>query len=57
MTSKFGQVINMSLKDIPHMGRSTQGVILMRFADKTDHIAAVTAVTGTPDMVEEAPKA
>lgn len=56
MTSKFGQVINMSLKDIPHMGRSTQGVILMRFADKTDHIAAVTAVMGTPELAEETPK-
>lgn len=44
ITSKFAQVIKLPLKNIPLMGRSTQGVILMRFAGKDDHIAAVTAL-------------
>lgn len=45
MTSKKGQVIKLPVKNIPQMGRSTQGVILMRFAQsKSDNVAAVTAL-------------
>lgn len=44
ITSKFGQVIKLPLKNIPQMGRATQGVILMRFTAKTDAVAAMTAL-------------
>ena len=44
VTSKFGQVIKLPVKNIPQMGRSTQGVILMRFTDKTDGVAAMATL-------------
>jgi len=44
ITSKFGQVVRLALKDIPELGRATQGVILMRFARKSDCVAAVTTI-------------
>lgn len=44
INSKFGQVIRLPLKNIPQLGRATQGVILMRFTDKTDRVAAVTTL-------------
>ena len=44
VTSKKGQVIKVPLKNIPKMGRATQGVILMRFAKKGDMVAAVTSL-------------
>ncbi len=44
MTSKHGQVVRIPLKDIPELGRATQGVILMRFAKSGDHIAAVATL-------------
>ncbi|MEK7470732.1 MAG: DNA gyrase C-terminal beta-propeller domain-containing protein, partial [Patescibacteria group bacterium] len=43
ITSKMGQVIKLPLRNIPELGRATQGVILMRFAEKSDSVAA-TAV-------------
>jgi DNA gyrase subunit A len=45
LTSKSGQVIKLPLKNIPQMGRATQGVILMRFARKNDRVAAVTTLS------------
>lgn len=45
ITSKKGQVIKLPVKNIPQMGRATQGVILMRFAKKGDGVAAATALT------------
>ncbi len=45
ITSKHGQVVKLALKDIPELGRATQGVILMRFAKKGDNVAAVTTLT------------
>lgn len=42
LTSKRAQVIKLPLKNIPRLGRDTQGVILMRFSKKGDLIAAVT---------------
>lgn len=45
ITSKSGQIIKLPLKNIPQMGRATQGVILMRFAKKNDSVAAVTTLT------------
>jgi len=44
ITSTHGQIIKLPLKNIPQMGRATQGVILMRFAKKMDSVAAVTAL-------------
>jgi DNA gyrase subunit A len=44
MTSKMGQVIKLPLKNIPQLGRATQGVILMRFANKADSVAAVACL-------------
>ena len=44
ITSKGGQVIKLPLKNIPKLGRATQGVILMRFTDKTDIVAAPAGV-------------
>jgi len=44
ITSKTGQVIKLPIKNIPQMGRATQGVILMRFAKKSDKAAAITAL-------------
>lgn len=44
ITSKMGQVIKLPLKNIPQLGRVTQGVILMRFANKGDSVAAVAVL-------------
>lgn len=44
ITSKMGQVIKLPLKNIPRLGRATQGVILMRFADKSDSVAAAAVL-------------
>lgn len=51
ITSTHGQVIKLPLKNIPQMGRSTQGVILMRFAKKSDEVAAI-AVFEKPEVEE-----
>ncbi len=44
ITSRMGQVIKLPLKNIPQLGRATQGVILMRFADKSDSVAAAATL-------------
>ncbi|OGM11484.1 DNA gyrase subunit A [Candidatus Woesebacteria bacterium RBG_16_34_12] len=44
ITSKKGQVIKVPLKNIPSMGRATQGVIIMRFAKGSDCVSAVTTL-------------
>jgi DNA gyrase subunit A len=44
ITSKIGQVIKLPLKNIPELGRATQGVILMRFAEKSDSVAAAACL-------------
>ncbi len=44
VTSTSGQVIKLPLKNIPRLSRVTQGVILMRFKDKNDKVAAVTCL-------------
>ncbi len=48
LTSKSAQVIKLPLKNIPQLGRPTQGVILMRFSNKTDSVAAVTYLEKEP---------
>jgi DNA gyrase subunit A len=44
LTSKRAQVIKLPLKNIPRLGRDTQGVILMRFSKPGDTVAAVTCL-------------
>jgi DNA gyrase subunit A len=44
ITSKSAQVIRTELKNVPQLGRSTQGVILMRFSEKGDSVAAVATL-------------
>lgn len=44
ITSKRGQVIKLPIKNIPQLGRNTQGVILMRFANKGDEVASATVL-------------
>jgi DNA gyrase subunit A len=54
ITSRMGQVIKLPLKNIPELGRATQGVILMRFADKGDNVAAAAVLEkGGEDEEEE----
>jgi DNA gyrase subunit A len=54
ITSRMGQVIKLPLKNIPELGRATQGVILMRFADKSDSVAAAAVLEkGGEDEEEE----
>lgn len=49
VTSKSGQIIKCIMKNIPQMGRSTQGVIVMRFAKKGDSVAAVATLEKNQD--------
>lgn len=44
ITSRSGIVIKLPVKDIPSMGRATQGVILMRFGKAGDGVAAIAAL-------------
>lgn len=44
ITSERGQVVKISSDSIPVRSRNTQGVILMRFSEKTDHIASATCI-------------
>ncbi len=52
ITSKHGQIIKLPLKNIPQLGRSTQGVIIMRFANKGDSVAAVTTLVRQDEQEE-----
>jgi DNA gyrase/topoisomerase IV subunit A len=50
ITSAHGQIIKLPIRNIPQAGsRITQGVILMRFAKKSDHVAAITAFNREED--------
>jgi len=44
ITSKNGQVIKLPVKDIPVLTRQTQGVILIRFSDESDVVAAASSI-------------
>jgi DNA gyrase subunit A len=46
ITSKKGQVVQLATKTVPKLSRATQGVILMRFSNSNDHIAAATCIEG-----------
>jgi DNA gyrase subunit A len=45
ITTSQGQAIKLPIKNIPKLGRATQGVILMRFAKEGDSVAAVTVIS------------
>jgi DNA gyrase subunit A len=42
ITSKSGQVVQISLSDIPSYTREAKGVILMRFSDSNDYVVSAT---------------
>lgn len=44
ITTREAQAIKLPIKNIPQLQRSTQGVILMRFAKAGDTVAAVTTI-------------
>ncbi len=44
LTSKKGQIIRLPLKNIPKLGRDTQGVTLMRFSKGGDTVSAATTI-------------
>ncbi len=45
ITSEKGQVVKIPLASTPLLSRNAQGVILMRFSDKNDRVAAATTVS------------
>ena len=45
ITSKKAQVIKLPLRNVKRLHRASQGVILMRFNQKNDSVAAVTTIT------------
>ncbi|MEN9407960.1 MAG: gyrase subunit gyrase subunit protein [Candidatus Parcubacteria bacterium] len=47
MTSLKGQVVKLPLSQIPKLSRDTQGVILMRFSDKSDKVVSATCIQTT----------
>lgn len=53
LTSTHGQVIKLPLKNVPQMGRATQGVIMMRFARKSDKVAAVACLEKNDEAEEK----
>lgn len=44
LTSVKGQVVKLPIKDVPRLSRATQGVILMRFSQPGDSVAAATCL-------------
>lgn len=44
ITSKKGQVVKLEIVSIPRLHRDTQGVILMRFSNPSDRVAAATCI-------------
>ncbi len=45
LTSIKGQVVKLPITSVPRLSRATQGVILMRFSDKGDALAAATCLS------------
>ncbi len=50
MTSLKGQVVKLALNQIPKLSRDTQGVILMRFSDKSDKVASATCIQASTSL-------
>lgn len=53
--SKVGQVIRLNIKNIPSLGRATQGVYLMRL-HKEDHVASVSLMDNIETKVSQGEK-
>jgi DNA gyrase subunit A len=53
ITSQKGQVMKIPLKSVPTLSRNAQGVILMRFTNKSDKAASATCVTASEAPVLE----
>ncbi len=47
LTSRKGKIIKLPMKNIPVLGRTTQGVILMRFKNKADKVSAMACLDTT----------
>ncbi|MBI4990579.1 DNA gyrase subunit A [Candidatus Gottesmanbacteria bacterium] len=45
LTSYKGQVVKLPISSVPRLSRATSGVILMRFSDKSDGLAAATCLS------------
>jgi len=45
LTSMKGQVVKLPMSQVPKLSRATSGVILMRFSDKSDQVAAATCLS------------
>lgn len=45
LTSSKGQVVKVPITSVPKLSRATSGVILMRFSDKSDSVAAATCLS------------
>lgn len=45
ITTSQGQAIKLPIRNIPRLGRATQGVILMRFAKDGDSVATITSIS------------
>jgi len=52
ITTSQGQAIKLPIKNIPRLGRATQGVILMRFAKDGDSVVAVATISESDDTGE-----
>lgn len=52
ITTSQGQAIKLPIRNIPRLGRATQGVILMRFAKGEDSVAAITSISESEDEDE-----
>ncbi|MEK7517950.1 MAG: DNA gyrase subunit A [Patescibacteria group bacterium] len=44
ITSKRGQVVKLEISSVPRRSRNTQGVFLMRFSNKADHVSSATCI-------------
>lgn len=55
LTSREGQVIKLPVKNVPQMGRATQGVILMRFGKKVEDSVAAVATLNKEEVQEKTP--
>ena len=55
VTSHSGQVIKLPIRDVPQLGRQTQGVILMRFSVKNDKVSTAATLLSEEKVAEKLP--
>ena len=53
LVSKLGQMLRINIAEIPARGRVTQGVYIMRFKEKGDHVASISFVPKDPNEMLE----